>query len=65
MYKSPNSDKENSDRLNMFFKTLVDMNYTHILVNGNFNYPGIDQGICDTKQGPGDFEHEFLESVRY
>jgi len=58
--RSPNSDKENSDRPNMLFKTLVDMNYTPILVNGDFNYPGIDWDICDTKQGPGDSEHALL-----
>ena len=64
IYRSPNSDKINNDRLNMLFKTLVDMNYTHILVNGDFNYPGIDWDICDTKKGPGDSEYEFLETVR-
>ncbi|KAH3736303.1 hypothetical protein DPMN_042866 [Dreissena polymorpha] len=41
---------------------IIEGNYSHVLTNGDLNYPGIDWENTSTSQGPGEMENEFLES---
>ena len=43
IYKSPNSDKENLDKLNeLMINTSYHKEYSHLLIMGDFNYPKLD-----------------------
>ncbi len=40
------------------------MNYAHIAINGDFNYPGIECENLSTHQGIGEMGYELIETVR-
>lgn len=48
IYRSPNSSEENNERLNDSFRKLSNTDYSHILIMGDFNFPGIiwPEGMC-------------------
>ncbi len=50
VYRSPNSDEENTQALNDLFEEIAALGnkFTHILIMGDFNYPGIDWELCTT-----------------
>ena len=65
IYRSPNSDKNNNECLRSSIKEAYNMNKSHILIVGDFNYPRIDWESWYT---PGDDtssdEYIFIETLR-
>ena len=65
IYRSPSGTKENNDRLGDLMSMLNKTEYSHLLVMGDYNYPGIE---WDTWNVKGDStvsqEYKFLESVQ-
>jgi len=42
IYRSPHSTPANSDLLNELIRKVGDMRYSHVMILGDFNYPGVD-----------------------
>ena len=65
VYRSPSGTNENNERLGELMRMLNKAEYSHILVMGDFNYPGIE---WDTWNVKGDSttsqEYRFMESVQ-
>lgn len=64
IYRSPSSDINNNNKLNTLLKEIVSRKYSHTIINGDINYPGIDWENISTSQGPGEDEYEFIETIR-
>ena len=63
IYRSPSSPQEDCIKLNNLFKEINSRQFSHILIMGNFNYPGIDWLNWTTDSGQGDSQYEFIETV--
>ena len=64
VYRSPNSSNENNLKLNSLMKKAVELEHSHILICGDFNYKEINWHNLDTTVN---IEHEasiFLENIR-
>ena len=65
IYRSPNSTLENNPRLN---KMIIDAarlkTFTHVLIGGDFNYPGINWQNETTARSDVHPETLFLESIQ-
>ena len=46
VYKSPSSNEANLTALNGLISKVCDMNFSHIVTTGDFNYPDIDWELC-------------------
>jgi len=65
IYRSPNSDKENNRRLHLLIKEATQVKNTHVLITGDFNYPGIDWETWTTKGDSTESEeYRLIESFR-
>ena len=63
VYRSPSPNTDN-DALNMMLKDMSQRNYTHIVVNGDFNLPNINWQTWSTSGNENSKEFKFLETVR-
>ena len=64
MYRSPSSSFENFQELCNLFKEVYSLNYTHILLLGDYNIPGIDWKSYTTEKGIDSIEYKFIETIR-
>ena len=64
VYRSPSCENINNENLNNFLKLLNSMDYSHLLIFGDMNFPNIDWVNITTDRGPGDIKYEFLETIR-
>ena len=61
VYRSPNSTNENTAALLSLVRGLPQRKYTHLLMMGDFNYPGIDWSSYSTNNADA---QEFLDSCQ-
>ena len=61
VYRSNSGGHENNTKLFDMFKSLQSLSYTHILVMGDFNMPGVN---WKTFSGSNPMEDNFVEAVR-
>ena len=63
VYRSPNSNQTNDEKLNAFLPTAADVG-THTLIMGDFNHPEIDWQNEITPQDPNHKASKFMEAIR-
>ena len=63
IYRSESGTVENNDKLNGTLRKLCNANHSHLLIMGDFNYPGIDWELLNARGGSGSRESIFLESI--
>ena len=61
VYKSPSSNEANLTALNGLISKVCDMNFSHIVTTGDFNYPDIDWELWNAKE---ESSLSFMECVR-
>lgn len=61
VYKSPSSNEANLTALNGLISKVCDMNFSHIVTTGDFNYPDIDWELWNAKE---ESSLSFIECVR-
>ncbi len=64
MYRSPNSNAENSNKLSQLLNKIKDTPHTHLLVMGDFNYKEINWSDNTTTVSENHPASLFLESIR-
>ena len=64
VYRSPSSNRDECDKLDNLFREISNKQYSHILIMGDFNYPGINWTNLTTETDIGDSQYEFIETVR-
>ena len=65
VYRSPNSSQEDNNHLRELITKVTNMKYSHLLIMGDFNFPGINWATWSTRsQNEDDEEYQFLESLR-
>lgn len=64
MHRSPSSCFENFQELCILFKEVCNLKYTHILLLGDYNIPGIDWKSYTTEKGIDSVEYKFIETIR-
>lgn len=64
MYRSPNSSVDNDSKLNQTIKMICDMNYSHVLLMGDLNYPEIEWTRLTSLASPSHSSHEFLNCIQ-
>ena len=61
VYRSNSGGQENNLKLFEIFKSLPCLSYTHVLIMGDFNMPGVNWG---TFSGMNHLDEVFIEAVR-
>ena len=64
VYRSNSGSEENNDKLLSMFRSISSLSYSHVLLMGDFNLPGIDWSTFTTSHSTNHLEHKFIESVR-
>ena len=65
MYRSPSNTREENVQVNKLLTELADQKPSHLLIVGDFNYPGIDWEGGETGiDNPNNMTNMFIESVR-
>ena len=66
VYRSPQSTPANNEQLRNLIKNANQDNPTHLMIVGDFNYPGIDWNSSTTagEDSTKNEEYQFLETVR-
>ena len=64
VYRSPNNDRENVNKLLDLMTYICSMRVSHILIVGDFNFRNIDWSISTTSNGENHIEYLFLEGVK-
>ncbi|XP_076037549.1 uncharacterized protein LOC143022998 [Oratosquilla oratoria] len=64
IYRSPNSEEENNSNLRKLIKEAIEMNTSHVLITGDFNFPEISWQRWTTQNGINSEEYLFLETLR-
>jgi endonuclease/exonuclease/phosphatase family metal-dependent hydrolase len=62
VYRSPNSTEEMNQQLTLVIKDIVNRKSSHLLMMGDFNYPGIDWDL-EITEGSQD-EENFLQQIK-
>jgi hypothetical protein len=63
VYRSDSGTTENNMELNRLIEIVQQVNHTHLLVMGDFNFPGIDWKELSTRGGNNVKEADFLETI--
>ena len=63
-YRSPSSASSNNILLNEVLKEISAMNFPHMLLVGDFNYPDIDWDATTCSNGENSKEFLFIECIR-
>ena len=61
MYRSPNNDDINNNKINKFFKNAINCPYDHQIIVGDFNRKEIDWTNMTSKSSE---DYDFIEAVR-
>ena len=65
IYRSPNSSHENTHQLHKLIREASHVRNTHVLIAGDFNYPGIEWQSWTTREENTDGEeYRFIETMR-
>ena len=64
MYRSPGSSKDNTIKLNSLLKNAVQLDFSHVLTCGDFNYKEINWHNLDTTVSIDNDASIFLENIR-
>ena len=63
IYRSPNSDESNNNKLNLLLDEINRSNFKHVLIIGDFNYKDIDWETRTTKLGTESATSKFLDRI--
>jgi hypothetical protein len=64
VYRSPNSDFNNNNNLNILLKCLANKDFSHLVVVGDFNFNDIDWCILRSKGGINSASFNFVETIK-
>ena len=65
LYRSPNSDDQNDKNVYELFKKIGQGNFSHIIITGDMNFPGIDwKNYGSVKYDEKNKNYQFLEATR-
>ena len=64
VYRSPNSEADNDCRLNQIIESICSGGYTHVLMMGDLNYPGIDWASMVSSDPASHPSHAFVDCVQ-
>ena len=65
LYRSPNSDDQNDKSIYELFKKIGQGNFSHIIITGDMNFPGIDwKNYGSVKYDEKNKNYQFLEATR-
>ncbi len=65
IYRSPNASSVYNANVNKFISMVSELNYSHILIVGDLNHPGINWDTWSTKsQNENDINNLFLNAVK-
>ena len=63
VYRSPGSSKDNNIKLNALLKNAVQLDFSHVLICGDFNYKEINWHNLDTTVSIDHDASIFLENI--
>ena len=64
VYRAPSSPHDNNQRLLTIINNLNNINVSHILLMGDFNFPSIDWSECICLSGESSLAFSFLDAVQ-
>ena len=62
IYRSPNMPKEDNKQICNLLTTATRLNYYHLLIMGDFNYPKIDWASWSTQTADDEINSQFIET---